>query len=249
MNTPGESGHRSQARFAETRWTLVLSAQNDEAPEADRALETLCRNYWHPLYAFARRQGRSPHDAQDLTQGFFLRLLEKKALRRADPERGRFRNFLLVAFKRYMANEYERASAQKRGGGQPLFSVDLQDAEGHYAAEPVDNLSAERLYERRWACALLEATMLALQTEYAAKGQGRDFDVFKALLAEAKKDEGYEELGAKLGLSAGAARVAAHRLRRRFRELLRQEIAHTVASASEVDDELRHLLSVLGGNA
>ena len=239
----------SGGRFAATRWTVVLKAREKHSPEVGVALETLCRTYWPPLYAFARRQGRSPHDAQDLTQAFFARLLEDDAdaLRLVAPEKGRFRSFLLVAFKRFMANAWERACAQKRGGGHLHVTFDTALAESGYHDNLRDDASAEKLYERRWALTLLDRAMGRLREEFVAAGKTRDFEVLKLQLTAPRGLAGYTEVAAMLGMNEGAARVAVHRLRRRFREVFREEIAHTVAEAAEIDDEVRYLMAVLSG--
>ncbi|MFA6289103.1 MAG: sigma factor [Opitutaceae bacterium] len=250
MNTlEQKTGGASGGRFAATRWTVVLKAREKHSPEVGEALETLCRSYWPPLYAFARRQGRSPHDAQDLTQAFFARLLEDDAdaLRLVAPEKGRFRSFLLVAFKRFMANEWEKACAQKRGGGHQHVTFDSALAESGYHDGLRDEASAEKLYERRWALTLLDRTMARLREEYVAAGKAENFEVLKSRLTAPRDGDGYAAVAGLLGINEGAARVAAHRLRRRFREVFREEIAHTVADAAEIDDEVRHLLGVLSG--
>ncbi|MBW8780868.1 MAG: sigma-70 family RNA polymerase sigma factor [Verrucomicrobia bacterium] len=233
------------ARFAATRWTVVLAAREKASPQVGEALETLCRVYWPPLYAFARREGRTPHDAQDLTQAFFARLLEDDYLRAVAPEKGRFRSFLLVAFKRFMANEWAKACAGKRGGGERHVTFDTALAENGYHAGLRDEASAEKLYERRWALTLLDQAMARLREEFTVAGKARDFDLLKTHLTEPRGET--DRAAAALGLSEGAARVAVHRLRRRFREIFREEIAHTVADAAEIDDEVRYLLGVLGG--
>jgi RNA polymerase sigma-70 factor (ECF subfamily) len=201
--------------------------------------------YWSPLYAFARRQGFSLHDAQDHTQEFFARLLKKDFLRSVAPEKGRFRTFLLVAFKRFLANARERACAQRRGGGETPLSLDVEAAENLYRAEPLDELSADVVYERRWALTLLEQTMNRLHQEYITAGKSADFEQLKVFLTAPKGEANYEKAATALGLNAGATRVAAHRFRRRYRELFRDEIAQTVNDPSEIDDEVAHLLTML----
>lgn len=246
MPATSETSRAPGARFAATRWTVVLSARAKDSPAASVALETLCRTYWQPLYAFARRQGHAPHDAQDFTQGFFARLLEKDYLRAVAREKGRFRSFLLVAFKRYLANERERARTAKRGGGR-IVALDDGTAETRYRHEPVDHLSADKLYERRWALALLELAMTRLREDFVAAGKARDFEHLKVFLTTPKDEANLAELATALDLTAGAARVAVHRIRRRYREVFREEISHTVATTEEIDDEVRHLLAVLAG--
>jgi len=233
--------------FLTTRWSVVLAAQRKTSPNADAALETLCRAYWYPLYAFVRRSGRGPHDAQDLTQEFFARLLAKEWLQAAAQERGRFRTFLLVALKRFLANEWHHAMAQKRGGGVEVLPLDTVDAEQRYAGEPV--LTADEVFDRRWAITLLDQTLERLSGEFVAIGKQSEFNVMKVWLTAGRGEIPYAELAGQLGTSEGAARGAVHRLRKRFRELFRENIAQTVADPEGVEDEMRHLASVLGGGA
>jgi RNA polymerase sigma factor (sigma-70 family) len=228
-----------------THWSVVLSARDQSSPQSAEALEKLCRTYWYPLYAFARWQGRSPHDAEDLTQEFFARLLQKSYLEAVERERGRFRTFLLVAFKRFMAAEWDRTQAQKRGGGVQIVSFDTTLAEQLYQQEPAPRLPAERMYEQRWALTLLEQTMRRLRAEFAAAGKTEEFDRLKRFLAIGKAEVPFAAVAAESGQSEGTLRVAVHRLRKRFRQVLREEIAHTVARAEDVEEELRHLVEVL----
>lgn len=244
-DTPPQPAPR--ARFATTRWTMVLAAGRCSSPEATHALEELCRAYWYPLYAYVRRRGQSKEDAEDLTQAFFAKLFEKEFLRAAAKEKGRFRTFMLMAFQRFCANEWDRSRAQKRGGGQVVLSLNIDTAERRYHAEPVDELSADRIFERRWALTLIEQTIARLHKEYEVAGKGRDFDALKTFLTADSGDVPYTELAAKLGQNEGALRVAVHRLRKRFRELFRLEIAQTVSSPAEIEGELRHLLAALSG--
>jgi RNA polymerase sigma factor (sigma-70 family) len=232
--------------FVTTRWSVVLAAQNHAAPDSSVALETLCRAYWYPLYALVRRQGHSPHDAQDLTQAFFARLLQKDYLRAAAKEKGRLRTFLSVALKRFLANEWDRGRAQKRGGGVPLVSFDAGLAEQRYQQEGADALSPDRIYERQWAMTLLEQALTRLRAEYAAAGKEAEFEQLKVVLTAERGAIPYATLAAALGISEGATRVAVHRLRKRFRELFRATIADTVDDAAEVEDELRYVARVLG---
>lgn len=237
-STPSAS---AQSAFVTTRWTMVLSARDPRSPHADTALETLCRAYWYPLYAYVRRLGHAPTDAQDLTQEFFCRLLEKEWLASVDREKGRFRTFLLVALKRFLANEWKRAARQKRGGDVAPYPLDTEIAESRYQAEPALALPADRLYERRWALTLLERTMDRLHVEFDRAGKAAEFARLKQFLTADKSAIAYATIARELGLTEGAARVAVHRLRRRFREVFREETAHTVAAAEDVDEELRHL--------
>jgi RNA polymerase sigma factor (sigma-70 family) len=233
--------------FVTTRWTVVLAAREQASPRSGEALDVLCRAYWYPLYAYVRRLGHQPADAQDLTQEFFARLLEKQWLASADKEKGRFRTFLMVAFKRFLANEWDRAHRQKRGGHATHFSLDTGLAEARYDSEPAMDLPADRIFERRWALTLLERAMARLREESAREGKGAEFDRLKVCLTADKGGIAYAELARDLGTSEGAARVAVHRLRRRFREVFREEVAHTVAASEEVEEEMRHLLAALAG--
>jgi len=231
--------------FVTTHWSVVLSAKRTDSTGARNALETLCHGYWFPLYAYVRRQGHDVHDAQDLTQEFFARLLEKNYLADVAREKGRFRSFLLAALKHFLANEWNRARAQKRGGGQVFVPLDPGDAETRYGVDPSHEESADKLYERRWALTLLDLVMSRLRTEHETSGKGELFDALKGCLMGERSSLPYTELGAKLGMSEGAVKVAVHRLRERYRKLLREEIANTVGSESEVEDELRHLMAAL----
>jgi RNA polymerase sigma factor (sigma-70 family) len=235
---------RSGEWFATTHWSVVLSARDGQNPRAAQALESLCGAYWYPLYCFVRRQGHSPADAQDLTQEFFARLLHKDYLRSVAPEKGKFRTFLLVLLKRFLADQWDRARAQKRGGGQTHFSLDTELAEGRYQVEPDQGLSPDRVYDRRWALTLLEQAMTRLRQDFAAAGKSAEFESLKPVLTADKETLAYPELAARLRVSEGAARVAAHRLRRRFREVFRDEIAQTVTCPAEVEEEVRYLLSL-----
>jgi RNA polymerase sigma-70 factor (ECF subfamily) len=224
---------------------VVLSARDKQSPQSDQALEDLCRTYWCPLYAYVRRQGRSPHDAEDLTQGFFARLLQKDYLRSVAREKGRFRTFLLVALKRFLADEWDHARAQKRGGGTGCISLEAEAAERRYRFEPVEPLTPERVYERHWALTLLDVTLARVRREFDAAGKAEEFERLKVFLTSARGAAPYAKVASELGLSEGALRVAVHRLRRRFRDLFREEIAHTVADPAEIEEEVRHLMAVL----
>jgi len=238
---PGTAAARGDI-FATTRWTVVLAAGDRSSPSADVALEELCRTYWYPLYAYVRRQGHSREDAQDLTQEFFARLLEKNFLAGADSSRGRFRAFLLAALKHFLANEWDRAHCQKRGGGAALLSLDWQDADTRYQVDPADHLSPDKLYDRAWALTLLEQVVARLRTENIAEGRGGQFEMLKFYLMVGKNDIPHAEAAAALLMSEGAVRVAVHRLRRRYRELLKQEIAQTLTDPAQAADEMRALL-------
>lgn len=231
--------------FVTTRWTVVLTARDKAQPQSEEALETLCRAYWYPLYAYVRRLGHQCADAQDLTQEFFTRLLAKQWLAGADPAKGRFRTFLVVALKRFLANEWHRVHREKRGGHAPHFPLETELAEARYQSEPALTLTADRIYERRWALTLLENTLTRLRQEFGQANKAADFERLKAFLTADKAAIAYADVARELGTNEGAARVAVHRLRRRFREIFRSEVAHTVARAEEVDEELRHLLQAL----
>ncbi len=211
------------------------------------ALEELCRRYWVPLYAYARRRTRDIHEAQDAVQGFFSHLLEKNTIAVAERQRGRFRSFLLTAFRNFLTNEHARSQAQKRGGGQPVLSLDFGRGESHLQREPADQVTAERLYDRQWTVALLETVLGRLRDAMAAAGKQRQFEALSPLLAGAVGEGAYAEASRRLGITEGAAMVAAHRLRSRYRELLRAEIAQTLTDPADVDDEIRRLFASLGG--
>lgn len=232
------------APFAPTRWSIVLSARDHQSPQSTQALETLCKNYWYPLYAFVRRQGHKPHDAEDLTQAFFTRLLERNSLVSVDPSKGKFRSFLLASLKNFLANEWDKNNAQKRGGGKPFISIDREAAEESYRFEPIDKLSPEKIFERRWAMTLLDRTLQRLETEYTADGKIALFAELKATIT-GEPAAGYAAIAVRLNTSEGAIKVAAHRLRQRYREHLRAEIAETVTTKDELEDELRNLFAAL----
>lgn len=234
-------------RFATTHWSVVLQAGQTPSPLSQAALEKLCRAYWFPLYTFIRRQGHAPEEAQDLTQAFFAHLLETESFTRADPHKGRFRSFLLGALKHFLVNEWQRARRLKRGGGCAFLSLDETDAETRLAAEPADDLTPEAVYERRWAEAVLAQVLDRLREEFAASGQGDRFEALKVFLLAGQEPASYADVARQLGLGETAVKSAIYRLRQRYGELIRAEIAHTVASAAEVEDELRHLLAVLCG--
>jgi len=242
---PDDSGSQTGWRFASTRWSLVAAAGRPESPEAREALAVLCQAYWYPLYAYVRRRLASADDARDLTQEFFVRLLEKNYLQAADPRRGKFRSFLLTAFKHFLAKEHERAAAQKRGGGQRPLPLDFQDGERRYHHEPADPTTAETLYERRWALTLLEQALARLRQEFTSAGKVQLFEALKGTLTGDGTAEPYARIGQDLGLSEQAVKTAVHRLRRRYQELLRAEVAQTVASPEEVEDELRDLFAAV----
>jgi len=233
--------------FATTRWTVVLRAGGATSDGSAAALEQLCRTYWYPLYSYARQAGLAAHDAEDLTQSFFAYLLEKDTIARADRGRGRFRSFLLSAFKHFHANERAHQAAAKRGGGKVHLHLDGLQAEERYQHEPRTNLSPERLYDQKWAASLLDQVMQQLRTEYTTLGKGRLFEVLRSVIWGGRQEGSYEKLAQQVGISEGAFKVAVHRLRTRFKECLHQEVAQTVATPGEIEDELRHLLTALSG--
>lgn len=232
-------------RFVSTHWSVVLKAADSSAPDSTESLEKLCQTYWYPLYAYVRRMGSSPEDAEDLTQGFFTRFLEKKYLRSVDPGKGRFRSFLLASLKHFCAKEWRREKAEKRGGHYPAVSLDGLTAEERYRLEPADRLTAEDIYERRWAMTVLQTALERLAAECRANGKEALYEALKGALSGDADLKGYLEIGARLNLSADAVKTAVHRLRQRYRSQLRSEVANTVADSREVDQELRHLLTVL----
>ena len=211
------------------------------------ALARLCETYWYPLYAYARRRGYSVEDAQDLTQEFFARVLQRHWLADADQAKGRFRTFLLTAMERFLANEWDKARALKRGGGQPNVPLQLDTAETRYGIEPADMHTPEQAFEYRWALTLLDEVVRQLGTEFQRRGQAELFNALKPCLVGDGSAQPYAQLASTLGMEEGAIKVAVHRLRRRYRELLRAEIANTVAAPIEVETEMRHLFQVLAG--
>ncbi|HLX59755.1 MAG TPA: sigma-70 family RNA polymerase sigma factor [Planctomycetota bacterium] len=238
---PRDSSLPSNA-FNTTRWSIVLAARHDDA-RGRKALETLCGHYWYPLYAYVRRQNVGADEAAELTQAFFARFLEKNYLRDVRRERGRFRAFLLSSLKHFMANERDYCNALKRGGGRAIVSIDACDAEGRYRLEPSEGVTPERLFERRWALLLLERVLARLRAEFDEAGKGVLFETLKERLSG--KGELYKEAAEKLGLSEAGVKTAVHRLRKRYREILREEIAQTVATAEDVEDEIGYLFEVL----
>ncbi len=233
--------------FATTHWTVVLTAGQRATPEADRALEELCRTYWYPLYAYVRRRGHSPADAQDLTQDFFARLLEKHWIASAAPEKGRFRTFLLTAMSRFLANEWDHAGTQKRGGHAVHIPLHAETAETRYGADSALALTPDRLYDRHWAMTLLDRALTRLRTEHERAGKDREFAVLSPFLTAGRGSIPYAEAAGQLGVNEAAARQAVHRLRKRFREVFREEITQTVAVPAEVDEEIHYLLAALSG--
>jgi RNA polymerase sigma-70 factor (ECF subfamily) len=234
--------------FATTHWSIVVAAGGADTATAQQALARLCRSYWYPLYSYVRRRGFSPHDAEDLTQEFFARFLEHGWVANADQLKGRFRNFLLSALNHFLANEWDKAKAQKRGGGAVLLPLEFDSAETRYSREPADTATPEQHFEYRWAMTLLETVVARLRLEYDKEEKGALFSALHPCLLGHRTSQPYDELSKKLGLSEGTIKSAVHRLRGRYRQLLREEIAQTVDGTDEVEDELRHLISVLAGN-
>ena len=233
--------------FVTTHWSIVLTAGRNETTRARDALSKLCQTYWYPLYGYVRGRGHSREDAQDLTQEFFARLLEKNWLARVDREKGRFRSFLLIAMKRFLADEWDKARAQKRGGGVPLLSLQFDTAETRLSREPADEKATpEQAFERRWVLTLLEEVFKRLRTEFEQEGNAELFKELNPCLVGERTSLPYAELAKKLALSESAVKSAVHRLRQRYRKLLRDEIAETVATSAEVEEELQHLFAVLG---
>ena len=240
-----EPAARPQGVFATTHWSVVLAAGRSDSPQAAEALERLCRAYWYPLYAFVRRQGHNAQDAEDLTQAFFAHLLRKDFLSGVGREKGRFRSFLLACLKHFLADEWEKAHAAKRGGAAPERLLDLEQAEERYQLEAHVEANAETLYERRWALDLLDHVLDRLRHEAVASGKIAVFDQLQCCLLGERPTETYAQLGARLGMSETAVKVTVHRLRQRYRALLREEIAHTVTRPDEIDEEMRYLFEVV----
>lgn len=233
------------ARVATTQWSQVLAARDGSDTGARAALESLCQTYWQPLYAYVRHQGYGPEEARDLTQGFFAELLEKDFLADVDPEKGRFRSFLLASLRHFLAHERDRERALKRGGGTTTLSFDVEAGEAGYALRPVEAKTPVDVFERRWAMTVLDRALGRLRRESAISGNEDQFEELKQYLTSARPQATYREAGEALGISEGAVATAVHRLRQRYGQCLRAEIAETVADPAEVDDELRHMLAVV----
>ena len=236
---------QNAGQFATTRWSMVVEAGRRSSPKAAEALATLCGIYWFPLYAYVRRQGYSADDAQDLTQAFYVHLLDKQTLQVADRERGRFRSFLLTSLKNFLAKQWRRDAAHKRGGGRSVISLDFDDGESRYGLEPSHDATPEKIFERHWALTLLEQSLTKLRAEFDASGKIEVFEGLKTFLGGQKSTVPYRELGNQLKMSEGAIKVAIHRMRRRYRALLREEIQQTIGAAEDVDEELRRLFDTL----
>ncbi len=233
----------TEAQFGQTHWSMVLSAKDKDVPGAEAALEKLCRSYWYPLYAFLRRQGKGPEEAEDLTQGFFVHLLAKDRLQSVHPAKGKFRSFLLACLTNYVNNQREKEQAAKRGGGQVVLSIDASDAEEHYRLEPVDVQDPAKLFERQWASMLIEEVLRQVKEQCASNGKPKLFDALHPFLTGDAERGVYASIATKLGMNEGAVRVAVTRLRNDFRELLFTEVARTVDDPAEVESEIRQLFS------
>ena len=244
------AGNETQAHgprsFATTQWSLIARVGSDRTVEAGNALEVLCRKYWPPLYHFARRRGHTQQDAEDLTQGFFAELLESGSITRADANRGRFRTFLLAAFQHYQSHQRERAAAMKRGGGRAIVSLEaMREASAGHAMESSDSETPEKAYDRMWALSVLDHAMDALRRDYSILGKEKFFDELKDAIWGGRGEESHAEIARRLGSTEGAIRVALHRLRMRFRDQLRTEVAATLDDPAQIEDELRHLIDAL----
>jgi RNA polymerase sigma-70 factor (ECF subfamily) len=240
----GGNAHDGPIAFRTTHWSVVLEAQG-ESPAAQEALEKLCRTYWRPIFAFLRRQGVRPDEAEDITQGFFAELLERRSLDAVRKEKGRLRSFLLGGLKYFLANEERRAMAIKRGKGQRLVPLEELRAEEGVEMEPADPMTAEMIYERRWALTVLERVLSRLKDEYLAADNAALFDSLKELLPDEPGSPPQAEIATRLGMTENAVRQAFHRFRQRYQAILREEIANTVATPGDIEDELRHLIMVL----
>ena len=233
----------SESLFATTHWSVVSRSQAPGTLQSEDALARLCQSYWYPLYCFIRRQGHSAHDAQDLVQGFFGKVIEKNYFKGAKQEKGRLRSFLLLALKRYMANEWDRANRQKRGGGQEVISLDLDETESRYQIEPIDQLSPEKIFDRQWAITLLDQVLSQLESECSEAGTQRVFRELKVFLTGEKSEHPYSVIAARLGIAEGTLRGTVFRLRQRYREILLSRTAQTVDSPPAIEDELRDLFA------
>lgn len=241
-----QGGVNKGGRFLTTHWTVVRDAGDPDSPGYRAALATLCETYWYPLYAYLRRYGCDPHEAEDLTQGFLARMLEKDDFRLADRERGKFRSFLMASLRNFVANERKHAKRLKRGGGATTVPIDVNDAERHYAQEAVEGLTPEKLFQRSWALNVLEQAMDRLQEEWQKSGKTAQFDALKPYLTPGKASKAYQEIAESLGMTEGAVKVAVHRLRRAYRAQLRAVIAETVSTENDIEEEIRDLFGAFG---
>jgi RNA polymerase sigma factor (sigma-70 family) len=245
-HNPTNSTSSDGGQFATTHWSVILAAGSPASSRYRQALETLCQTYWFPLYAYLRRRGYDRHQAEDYAQAFFASLLERQGLRRVDPKQGKFRSFLLASLKNFLADEWDRARAQKRGGNKKVLPLEIADAETRYSREPADDLSPEKLFEKSWALTVLKQAMAQLKAEFVAANKQQLFAHLKAYLTAEPGSASYRQVAATLDMTEGAVKVAVHRLRQRYRELVRQQIAQTVATAEQVDEEIRDLFAALG---
>lgn len=246
MTTSTSDASQSKLRYAKfhtTRWSIVLASQSDKSADALKCLATLCEQYWPPIYAFVRYRGHREQDAQDLTQSFFARVLEKNWLASADQQQGRFRTFLLTALKRFLANEWDREHTLKRGGGVKVVNM---DSSAQISIPDPKSVPADRMFERQWAITLLETVMRRLEAEFTQVGKSEEYELLKPTLTAPRNTTDYNVIAAKLKIQTVSARSAVHRLRKRFKELFREEVANTVEDESTVDEELRTLIAVLG---
>jgi len=244
-HTPSNPGDKVGSRFSTTHWSMVLAAGAFGSAGSREALERLCKTYWFPLYTYLRRRGCDTHEAEDCTQAFFAALLQRHGLQRANPERGKFRSFLLSALNHFLADERDHAGAQKRGGGKEIISLDVEDAETRYRCEPAHDLTPEKLFEKSWSLTVLSNAMARLKAEFAEEGKEQLFESLKPHLPAGKGPASYKDVAARLGLTEAAVKVAVHRLRHRYRQLVREEIAQTVSTPEEVDEEIRDLFAAL----
>lgn len=245
MASEQEKPNSFAAAFRSTQWSLVLRAGDSRSVESFEALEELCQRYWYPLYSFARRSGRNPHDAQDVTQGFFAKLLEKGYVKLADRNKGRFRTFMLKAFKGFTANEWDRERAQKRGGAKEHVPLDWEDAEERFQSEPKGETDPEMSYDKRWALTLIERVYQKLEAEYRRIGKAERYLALKDFLLDDPDSGAYQTAAQRLGLSNSGVRSSVMRLRQRFREMLRDEVVDTVEDEAAMQDEFKHLLKAL----
>ena len=248
MAEAGSSGHfpAFAGAFSTTHWSVIVAAGESKSLCADEALEKLCRVYWYPLYAYVRRRGHSEQDAEDLTQEFFAHLLQRRFLKNVGPHKGKFRSFLLAALNHFLSDEWDKARAEKRGGGQTFISLDEHHAEDLYLLEPDSSMTAERIFEQRWALALLAQALARLREEFAAAGKNQEFDHLKVFLCTPTSDGAYDAVAQKLELPVDTVAVKVYRLRQRYGEFIRAEIAHTVASPAEIEEEMAHLFDAVG---
>ncbi len=247
LGLPGAPGVGGHPLFASTHWSVVLAAAADKSPASSAALEKLCRSYWYPLYAYVRGRGYGPEDAQDLTQDFFARLLANHGLEGVSPLKGKFRSFLLASVNHLLSDERDRATCQKRGGGKKILVFEAQTAEERYRLEPLDELTPENVFERRWAASLIERVLGELEEEYSRTGRGLVYRVLQAFISGEGPGRDYAVAARQLAMTEGTARVAVHRLRQRFGTMFRAAVAETVDTPEDVEAEMRYLLAALGG--